>query len=125
MPPGTARQVPCGRAAGAGIHGPQVARTACQTARPCERALTPRGVKLPAWAVGQLDLGVARFGELVGVIEREVHAAGFLAAAGALDDEVRHEREVAKLDQVTRDLEVDVVLADLVAEDLDATAGAL
>ena len=39
--------------------------------------------------------------------------------------EVGDQREVTQLDQVARDLEVDVVLADLVAQDLDAPARAL
>src|SRR5678815_3090020 len=76
-------------------------------------------------AVGQLDLGVPRLRQLVGIVERHVEAARFLAASGALDDQVRDQRQVAELDQVARDLEVEVVLADLVAHDLDAAAGAL
>src|SRR5262245_6573286 len=75
--------------------------------------------------VGQLHLGVARLGELVRIVERGVQTARLLAPARALDDEVRDQREVAQLDQVARDLEVDVVLADLVAQDLDPAAGAL
>src|SRR6478609_3878957 len=47
----------------------------------------------------------------------------FFAPARALDDQMSSEREVAELDQVRGDLEVDVVLADLVAQDLDAAAG--
>ncbi|CAN5780107.1 hypothetical protein BH11MYX2_BH11MYX2_14670 [soil metagenome] len=48
-----------------------------------------------ARAVGQLDLGVLRLRQLLGIIERVVEAARFLAAARALDDQVCDEREVA------------------------------
>jgi len=66
---------------------------------------------------------VARLGQLVGIVERVVEAARFLAAARALDHEVRHEREVAELEEVAGDLEVEVVLADLVAKDLELITG--
>ena len=64
----------------------------------------------------------AERGVVVGVVEGEVQAAALLAAARALDDQVRDQREVAQLEQVAGDREVPVVLADLLAEELDAAA---
>src|ERR1041384_5737196 len=62
---------------------------------------------------------------LVRVVEGEMQAARFLAAAGRFDDEVGDEGEVSELEEVAGDLEVPVVLVDLVADELDAAAGAL
>src|SRR5512142_3172036 len=85
----------------------------------------PPDEHLSARAVGELDLRMTRLRKLVRIIEREVKAARLLASACALDDEVRDQREITQLDEIARHLEVDVVLADLVAQDLDPAASAL
>src|SRR5262249_32555519 len=59
------------------------------------------------------------------VIDVVVKAAALGAAARALDDQVRAERDVAQLDEIARDRDVPVVVADLVAYQLDPARGAL
>ena len=62
---------------------------------------------------------------VLGVIEVVVQAAALRSAARAFDDQVRDQRDVAQLDQVAVDGDVPVVIADLVANQLDAPGGPL
>ena len=70
MPAGIARQMPDGRSPRRGIQSPQVGLSPCHSRQHVNGGSL--GVVLPARTVGQLDLGMTRFRELVWVIEREV-----------------------------------------------------
>src|ERR671931_2728867 len=56
---------------------------------------------------------------LIGVVDGEVQAAALLAAGGALDDQPGHIGDIAQLDDVAGDLEAPIVLADLLAEEIE------
>jgi hypothetical protein len=52
----------------------------------------------PGWSQHRIARGPARVG--MGVIAREVEAAALMPGQGAVDDQRRHEHEIAQLDQV-------------------------
>src|SRR5438094_368666 len=60
----------------------------------------------------------------VRVVDRVVQPAALAAAAGRGDDQLRHGRDVAQLDQVAGQEDVAIVLADLLLQERDARAGA-
>jgi len=59
------------------------------------------------------------------MVERVVQAAAFLALEGALDDQPRHCRDVAQLQQVGRHNEVPVVIEDFALQVFNARLGPL
>src|SRR5439155_13825246 len=84
-----------------------------------------RGQHLDARAVLPPHHRVVRPGRVrARVIDRVVESAALAAAAGRDDDQLRHGRDVAQLDQVAGHDDVAVVLADLLLQERDARAGA-
>ena len=59
------------------------------------------------------------------MIEGKVQATAFFAAEGGIDNQGRNRGEIAQLQQVDRDLEVPIKLADFALQIAQARGGAL
>src|SRR3546814_7165044 len=68
---------------------------------------------------------IDRFRQQIGIVERIVQAAAFLAVKRAADDQFGALQQVAQLDQVGRHPEMAVIFTDLTRQHLDAVLRAL